>query len=75
MSEQSNDSRAKLILHAVHHLQIGGLENGVVNLINRLPPERFRHVVVCIEDFTDFSRRIEHSDVEAVAMHRSRVGV
>jgi sugar transferase (PEP-CTERM/EpsH1 system associated) len=59
----------------VHHLQIGGLENGVVNLINRLPPERFRHVVVCIEDFTDFSRRIEHADVEVVAMHRSRVGV
>ncbi len=75
MSEQSNDARRKLILHVVHHLQIGGLENGVVNLINRLPPERFRHVVVCIEDFTDFSRRIERSDVEIFAMNRSKVGV
>lgn len=75
MSQQLNAARRKLILHVVHHLQIGGLENGVVNLINQLPPDRFRHVVVCIEDFTDFSSRIERGDVEVVAMQRSRVGV
>ena len=75
MSTHAHGSSPTLIVHVVHHLQIGGLENGVVNLINRLPQERFRHVVVCIEDFTDFSRRIERADVEVVAMHRSRVGV
>jgi sugar transferase (PEP-CTERM/EpsH1 system associated) len=75
MSTHAHGSSPILIVHVVHHLQIGGLENGVVNLINRLPQERFRHVVVCIEDFTDFSRRIERADVEIIAMHRSRVGV
>lgn len=75
MNTISAGAGPKLIFHVVHHLQIGGLENGVVNLINRLPPERFRHAVVCIEDFTDFSRRIERSDVEIFAMHRSKVGV
>jgi len=32
-------------MHVVDHLGKGGLENGLVNLINRLDPERFEHVV------------------------------
>jgi sugar transferase (PEP-CTERM/EpsH1 system associated) len=62
------------IVHVIHHLVIGGMENGVVNLINRLPRDRFRHVVVCIEDYSGFSRRIERSDVEIHALHRSKIG-
>jgi hypothetical protein len=42
----------------VHRFDTGGLENGVVNLINRLPPERFRHAVVALTEVTDFRRRI-----------------
>ncbi|MEJ6002475.1 TIGR03088 family PEP-CTERM/XrtA system glycosyltransferase [Paucibacter soli] len=64
-----------LIVHVIHRLAIGGLENGLVNLINRLPHERFRHVVACIEDYTDFAQRIERDDVELVALGRSRIGV
>ena len=52
------------IVHVIHHLVIGGMENGVVNLINRLPIERFKHAVVCIEDFSDFRDRIRCPDVE-----------
>jgi sugar transferase (PEP-CTERM/EpsH1 system associated) len=33
------------IMHVVDHLGKGGLENGLVNLINRLDPLRFEHVV------------------------------
>ena len=64
-----------LIVHVVHHLVIGGMENGMVNLINRLPHDRFRHVVVCIEDSSDFARRIERADVEVISLHRSKVGI
>ena len=34
-----------LVLHVIHHLVIGGMENGLVNLINRMPAQRFRHAV------------------------------
>lgn len=72
----SEERRPLLIVHVIHRFQIGGLENGVVNLINRLPRERFRHVLVCVEDFDpEFARRIERDDVELIAMHRSQVGV
>lgn len=63
-----------LIVHVIHHLVIGGMENGVVNLINRLPRDRFRHAVVCIEDYSDFRQRIERDDVEVHALHRSKIG-
>lgn len=37
------------ILHILHSLQIGGLENGVVNLINNLNDNRFEHAICCID--------------------------
>lgn len=51
------------------------MENGLVNLVNRLPRDRLRHAIVCIEDSSDFARRIERDDVQVYEMHRSKVGV
>lgn len=57
-----------LIAHVLHRFDTGGLENGVVNLVNRLPPERFRHVVVALTEVTDFRLRIRRDDVRFVAL-------
>jgi sugar transferase (PEP-CTERM/EpsH1 system associated) len=63
-----------LVLHVIHQLAMGGLENGLVNLINHLPPSRFRHAIACIEDFSDFRTRIKRDDVEVFALRRSSAG-
>ena len=52
-----------LITHVIHHFDVGGLENGLVNLINRIPAGRYRHAVVCLDGYTDFRKRIEREDV------------
>jgi sugar transferase (PEP-CTERM/EpsH1 system associated) len=65
----TSDSRP-LIVHVVHRFDTGGLENGVVNLINRLPPERFRHAVIALTEVTDFKHRIQHGDVRFVALNK-----
>jgi len=65
---------APLVLHVIHHLVTGGMENGLVNLINHMPADTYRHAVVCIEDFSEFRQRIQRSDVEVLALHRSRIG-
>ena len=62
------------IVHVIHHLVIGGVENGVVNLINQLPRDRFKHAVICIEDYSDFKDRIKRTDVDVFALHRSKSG-
>src|SRR6476659_8707322 len=64
-----------LVLHVIHQLGIGGLENGLVNLINGMPESRFRHAIACIEDYSDFRQRLKRSDVEVFALHRSSIGV
>ncbi|WP_206196774.1 TIGR03088 family PEP-CTERM/XrtA system glycosyltransferase [Zooshikella ganghwensis] len=59
-----------LIAHLVFRLDVGGLENGLVNLINRIPESRYRHAIVCMTDFSDFAQRIKRSDVQIIALHK-----
>jgi sugar transferase (PEP-CTERM/EpsH1 system associated) len=61
------DSRP-LIVHVIYRLAVGGLENGVVNLVNQLPAGEFRHAIVSLTDVTDFRRRIARDDVEVIAL-------
>ena len=61
---------APLIVHLIHQLEVGGLENGLVNLINNLPPDRYRHAIVCMKDHSDFSRRIRRPGVEIISINK-----
>jgi sugar transferase (PEP-CTERM/EpsH1 system associated) len=55
------------IQHVLLSLQPGGLENGVVNVINRLDPARFRSSVTCLQTSGPFAARIKPADVEVEA--------
>lgn len=59
-----------LIAHVIYRLHVGGLENGLVNLVNGLPENRFRHAIICVDDFTDFRKRIQRDDVEIIAIRK-----
>ncbi len=62
---------APLVLHLLHRFDTGGLENGVVNLINHMPRGAYRHMVVALTEVTDFRHRLRHGDVECVALHKA----
>lgn len=53
-----------LIAHVVYHFGTGGMENGMVNLFNHLPPDRFRHLVICLAGHGDFRKRITGQAVD-----------
>lgn len=59
-----------LIAHVMHRFDVGGLENGVVNLINNLPPEAYRHAVISLTEITDFRQRILRKDVQYFALKK-----
>ena len=64
-------SRPLLIAHVVHRFDIGGLENGVVNLINRLPESTWRHAVVALTDVSSaFTQRVQRQDVQYVSLRK-----
>jgi len=59
-----------LVLHVMHRFDTGGLENGVVNLINHMPSDAYRHAVLAMTEVTDFKQRITRSDVEFISLRK-----
>jgi len=59
-----------LVAHVIYRLDVGGLENGLVNLINRIPAGRFRHAIVCLTEASEFRDRIARSDVPVFSLHK-----
>lgn len=59
-----------LVLHIVHRLGTGGMENGLVNLINHMPSDRYRHAVVSLTEITDFRDRIQARNVPIYSLHK-----
>ncbi|MHB8624058.1 MAG: glycosyltransferase [Sulfuricaulis sp.] len=51
-------SRPLHIQHVLLSLQPGGLENGVVNVVNGLNPSRFQSSICCLKHAGEFSSRI-----------------
>ncbi len=58
-----------LLAHIVFRFGVGGLENGIVNLVNHLPRERWRHAIVSLTDVSgEFTERIVRPDVSYIAL-------
>lgn len=64
MSLKKNTGERPLIAHIIHRLDVGGLENGLVNLINNMPEGKYRHVIICMTEYTDFRYRLNDSNTE-----------
>ncbi len=58
------------ILHIVDNLGKGGLENGIVNLITRLHPDRFRHTVCAIRRLGANADRLPRDRVNVLCLER-----
>ena len=59
-----NPGSPPLIVHIIYALGTGGLENGLVNIINRASPDRYRHAIVCLTTSGEFADRLTRSNVD-----------
>ena len=59
-----------LVMHVVYRFDTGGLENGIVNLINHMPASAYRHAVVALTEVTNFRKRIRNDEVEFISLHK-----
>lgn len=70
-TEMASPKLAPLILHVLYRFDTGGLENGVVNLINAMPPTAYRHAVVALTEVnSSFAKRINREDVQCFSLHK-----
>lgn len=58
------------VMHFVDGLAKGGLENGLVNLINRLDPARFEHVVCAIRHLGPNADRLPGDRVRVMCLEK-----
>ncbi|MBK1706654.1 sugar transferase [Halochromatium glycolicum] len=70
VAEAPRSAPPPLIVHVIHRLDVGGMENGLVNLLNRMPTEAYRHAIICMTDYTDFSQRLQRDDVHLYSLHK-----
>lgn len=64
------DSRP-LVMHVVYSFDVGGLENGVVNIINRMRSDAFRHAVVALTRCAPaFCARVTRADVDFISLEK-----
>ena len=60
-----------LIVHVLYRFGVGGLENGVVNLVNRLPRQSWRHAVIALSGIDNaFAARLTRHDTELVSLNK-----
>ena len=62
--------RRRCIVHVVYSFSVGGLENVIVQLINRLPADRFEHAVLSLTTISDFKNRITQPGVRFIELHK-----
>ncbi|MEH6648963.1 MAG: TIGR03088 family PEP-CTERM/XrtA system glycosyltransferase [Motiliproteus sp.] len=59
------------ICHIVFRFDIGGLENGIINILNQLPSTDYKHSIVCLSDYNpDFFQRIQAENVAIYALNK-----
>ena len=68
LSEQ--DERPRLVVHVVDALDGAQVEHSLLNLIRHLPPERYRHAIVCLYDRGDYRGDMCAHGVEIVNLHK-----
>ncbi|CAA9889365.1 Sugar transferase [Candidatus Methylobacter favarea] len=65
-------NNSPLIVHIIYRLGIGGLENGLVNLIDNMPTDGYRHVIISLTDSSDFQDRLMRSDVRVYQLNKKQ---
>lgn len=56
--------RVPLVVHLIYRLDFGGLESLLVDCINHMPADQYRHAIVCLNGCTAFADRITRGGVE-----------
>lgn len=73
LSPADGVDRRPLVAHVVYRFDVGGLENGVVNLINRMPD--WRHAVIAVTEVVpSFAARVTAPDVTYVSLNKGPGG-
>jgi len=58
------------VCHVIYRFDVGGMENGIVNLINEMPADKARHTIISLTYKTDFAKRLKRNDVDVYEINK-----
>lgn len=58
------------IVHIVYSFSEGGLENIIIQLINRLPAEKFEHILISLTNISEFKDRINKKNIQYIELNK-----
>jgi sugar transferase (PEP-CTERM/EpsH1 system associated) len=62
----------KTVCHLIYRFDVGGLETVLVNLINTLPTDNFKHIIISLTDASlQMQSRIQVKNVELIELHKT----
>jgi sugar transferase (PEP-CTERM/EpsH1 system associated) len=64
------DERPPLVVHVVDALDTASTESSLLNLIRHLPPERYRHAIVCLHDRGGYDGDLRQHGVDILNLHK-----
>lgn len=64
----NKDDRKIHVMHIVDSLEVGGMENGVVNIANSIDKERFKLSICCLSHPGVLSKRIQDKNILVVSL-------
>ena len=60
----------RLVVHLIQQLDVGGVETGLINLIRHMPPDRYRHAIVCLKHYSEVHAHIRQQGVEIISLNK-----
>ena len=74
MTQISNKTAGRvdvhLVVHLVHSFGCGGLQTLVAECIDRLSPDKYRHVVICLTERTNQGAIVSRADTAFYELHK-----
>jgi sugar transferase (PEP-CTERM/EpsH1 system associated) len=58
-----------LVIHVIHRFALGGTEHGILNLMNHMPQNAYRHAVIALTEVDrEYGARVRYDDVELISL-------
>jgi len=70
MRAGSGASPAITIGHTIYAFKEGGMERGLLNIVNYGQQDRFRHIIICLTEAGSFARLVQSTSCRVVELHK-----
>lgn len=70
MSDHAADGEVITVGHTIYAFKEGGMERGLVNIVNYGDSSRFRHVILCLTEAGEFARQLKSPSCRVIEFHK-----